>query len=176
MDLFDLLIIALLALPALLRGLERAAKRRKAGESPDTETPTFEPSDEESDFHRALREIGLVLAGDEEALGKARREAETPPEPEYSPRPQRSPAASPPAFAREEAFEARSDAARLDATVPFRSLKMAKIEATRAEQTPGPAAGRRDDIKRMLRNPKYLRDAVILAEILGSPRAPTIRG
>ncbi len=164
MDLFDLLILSLLAVPALLRWIEQSRKaERENGVAPSAEAPEQRDS-LRTEFERALEEIGLTLQG--------------------KPVPERSPAADGSrvsrrdqkalepdrAFSREEQFERTPRAQGSGGAIPFRELKKVEIASpySRRRSTVSRKTRR---IKKRLGNRSTTRDAILLSEILGPPVA-----
>lgn len=173
MDFFDFLILAALALPAIFRWLSERSRAGDAGQPPvATDEPDAVPHDSgETEFQRALREISQALAG-----GPSEREAEPAEQVdesfrEFSP-PHWEGTRTTSGFSREEAFEKEvAESSRHAATVPFKRLKLRRIEAPEIEQVSTPAGGRRSGIPTFLRGAKSVRQAIIASEVIGRPLA-----
>ncbi len=157
MDLFDLLIIAFLALPALLRWVGKKSRQETNG-TVEPDAAASEPRGE-SAFERALREIGRALEEPGEVAAPRRETA--PPAPRDDS-----------AFAREDAFERRGRE-RVQAPVfpaaPFRKLKKASIDVSLLPEVTRRSG--RPRLKRKLRQYRSSREAILLSEILGPPIA-----
>ena len=161
MDLFDLLILALFALPVVLRWL--AKSRKGSGSGPDIQPAESEGAGRhragESEFERALREIGRSL----------QEKAEPARAPTVIDDFAREPAGS--GFSREERFEREVPAPPKAApapVVPFRSLKLARVDLPQTAR-PSAAASQTRLLRKTLRSPRKTRQAILLVEILGPP-------
>lgn len=162
MDLFDLLIIAFLLLPALLRWIGKKSQPQ-TGEIPGPDVSEAEPH-AESAFERALREISRSLEQETQPAEPTRKAPQQPP--------QQAPAAET-AFAREESFE-RHGRSRAPSTPALPSVPFRKLKHTRIETAPPEAAMRarhRHRLSHQLREARSARDAVLFAEVLGPPVA-----
>lgn len=167
LDFFDFLILAALALPAIMRWLGDQSRKGQ----PEAETPAHPPAKEssgESEFERALREIGRALGSD------SSEPEHTVQNPVPASAPTRAPASrrEPEETWREESFETgRSDALRKARTEPFRRLKLRRIEIPSVAEldiAPRSAAPR---VKALLHTPSSARDAVAFSEVLRAPLA-----
>ncbi len=166
MDFFDLLILALIALPAIFKWLGDQAKKGQP-QGPGSPEPRDESRDaEESDFERALREIGLALGGQEPEPVVVEPEPRTT---HHAPRPSQK---DPGGFSREEAFEDRSEEFHPPVeAAPFRRLRLARIEAPEVEEVAAAPAADQSTARTLLRSASNARRAFLLSEVLGKPLA-----
>ena len=157
MDLFDLLILSLFALPALLRWIEQSRKRGQQEGAEGSQPPPTERVDRRSEFERALEEIGLTLQG-----------KPAPPRPSESARTRSADAANG-GFSREESFEV-TPGSRAPGAMPFRKLRKVEITSpyTRPTSTRRKQAHR---VRRVVRSASRAREAILLSEVLGPPAA-----
>jgi hypothetical protein len=169
MDFFDLLILAALALPALFRWFGNQSKKKQTPTSapPVDDRPEYVEA-EESEFARAIREIGEALGGQEPESRPAERQEYVPDE--FRPRQK---AATGSGFTREESFERAPSRSRTPAAaVPFKSLKLARIETPELEEVvPEKRATAASGVVALLRARHSARDAVMLSEVLRPPLA-----
>lgn len=169
MDFFDLLILAALALPALFRWFGNQSKKKQTPTSapPVDDRPEYVEA-EESEFARAIREIGEALGGKEPESRPAERREYVPDE--FGPKQE---AATGSGFTREESFERAPSRSRTPAAaVPFKSLKLARIETPELEEVvPEKRATAAGGVVALLRARRSARDAVMLSEVLRPPLA-----
>jgi hypothetical protein len=168
MELFDFLILAALALPAIFRWLGERSKKSQQQAPVETEIPLDESETVgETEFERALREISRALGGD-----VPEREPEPPPRPPAEPARVESAKSQQRAFELEDAFEKRrSETRKKAAAEPFRRLKLRRIEAPVVEDiSPGrPAAS--SHVRESLLRPSSSRNAILFSEVLRPPLA-----
>ena len=164
MDLFDLLILSLFALPALLRWIEQSRKREQQEGVEGPQTPPTERVDRRSEFERALEEIGLTLQG---------KPVPAPPRASETTR-TRSTEVADGGFSREESFEV-TPGSRAPSAMPFRKLRKVEITSpyTRRKSTKRNRAHR---VRRVVRRAGRAREAILLSEVLGPPAAFRSRG
>lgn len=165
MDLFDLLIIAFLLLPALLRWIGQKSQSR-TGPTAGPEATDAEPHGE-SAFEQALREISRSLELEVDTAEPPRRASKQPRHdaPRKASREET-------AFEREEAFEHRGRPAPSGPAMPampFRKLKKTKIDTS--PPPPPTHTFVHSPISGKLRRHGSARDAVLFSEILGPPVA-----
>lgn len=163
MDLFDLLILSLFALPALLRWIEQSRKGERQGDSaPSTESPAGDSL--RGEFERALEEIGLTLQGKPVPDSAPKRDGP------HASRGSQKALESERAFSREEQFERRSRPHGSGGAIPFRELKKVEIASPYSRRRSTMSRKTRL-IKRRLGNRAATRNAILLSEILGPPVA-----
>lgn len=172
MDLFDLLILAALALPAIFRWISERSRKGEPGPLPSTTPEKQERPSGETDFERALREISTALGGKEPSepdfdVVEDAREAPVVPDP-----PRKGDSAERGGFSREEAFERETaESRRRAAALPFKRLKLRRIRAPEIEVIGSASPAPTSAVSQMLRGAKSARDAIVASEILGRPLA-----
>ncbi len=170
MDFFDLLILSLLALPALIRWIEQSRKAEKGNGAPASTGTSEGRRTVRSEFERALEEIGLTMQGKPVPEPGSSRPAD-----EFRERRAvEDSRESARGFTREEQFE-RTPRHKAVGAVPFRELKKVEIASPYSRrQTTIPQRTRR--IRSRLTKSSTAREAVLLSEILGPPVALRRRG
>ena len=167
MDLFDLLILAALALPAIFRWIGERSRKDQPAPPPRP----AEEADAESDFERALREIGVALGGVEPEPEEIPTAPVEEPVEKAAPL-RRADLTADSAFSREEAFERITSEAREDVeAMAFRQLELPTIAAPEVERVASARVRSRYDVPKLLRRGESARQAILLSEVLRPPLA-----
>jgi hypothetical protein len=172
MDFFDLLILAAIALPAVLRWLGEQSRKR----APETDVPVQSADADtdvevESEFERALREISRALGG-EPVDTEPQQVPDPAPEPVVETRAERpNPGRQGPEW-REESFETRgAETLKRARAEPFRRLKLRRINVPNVVETAQPKYVKKSRLHAILGHAGGARDAIIVSEILRPPLA-----
>ncbi|MDX1740201.1 MAG: hypothetical protein R3178_02870 [Rhodothermales bacterium] len=172
MDFFDFLILAALALPAIFRWLgDQSRKSGSENQEPVSSPPGDTDEAVESEFERALREIGRALGG--EPVDEAPQPVPDPvPEPDAEVRQRRSPTRREDEEWLEESFEAAgSEALRRASAEPFRRLKLRRIDVPDVMDPVDGPRRRKPRARALLGRPGGARDAIVFSEVLRPPLA-----
>ncbi|MBT8400670.1 MAG: hypothetical protein KJO98_09350 [Rhodothermia bacterium] len=164
MDLFDLLILSLFAIPALLRWIEQSRKGQREDGAVSSDEAHERGDTLRTEFERALEEIGLTLQG--KPVPERSPQADRPRELRSDPTSSKAKGA----FSREEQFERARRPEGSVAAAPFNELRKVEIASPYSKRQ-STVSRKTKRIKRHLGNRDMTRDAILLSEILGPPVA-----